>query len=102
LDTNPLNNKVENLRICSQKENNNNPLSMMNRSNNTRLVCNKALVLRGVHDGCVLEFSSRIDAAKHFGKEHGACISNVLYDAKRKGKTTVTINGEEFYYEFFS
>lgn len=75
---------------------------MMNRSNNTRLVCNKALVLRGVHDGSVLEFSSRIDAAKHFGKEHGACISSVLYDAKRKGKTTVTINGEEFYYEFFS
>lgn len=102
IDTNPLNNNVDNLRICTQKQNNNNPLSYAKRCKRVREVCNKSVILRGVKDGSVLEFSSRIDAAKYFGKEHGSYISNVLYNAKRKGKTTVIINGEEFYYEFFS
>lgn len=71
---------------------------MMKRSNNTRLACNKALVLRGVHDGSVLEFSSRVEAAKHFGMNYGACICNIIGRASRKGCSTITINGDEFYF----
>ena len=99
LDANPLNNKVENLRICSPLENNNNPITKQRRDATLREVCSKSLVLRGVTDGSVYKFDAVVDAGKFFGYKNNHQVNKELHKAKLTNSSTISLRKQEFYYQ---
>lgn len=76
IDTNPLNNKADNLRWCTQKINCNNPLTL--EKNRTNHVAQKVMVAcskDGVDYKC---FNSIAEAAQYFNMKSTASITNCL------------------------
>lgn len=107
LNTIRTDNRLSNLRICSQAENNRNPLSMKkhkvhlsNPDNRKKLGIQnkKQLTLRGVKDCSVYKFNSLSDASFVMGLKNKSSISSRISEARRKGSNIIRLNGEEFYY----
>jgi hypothetical protein len=90
---------VENLRICSQKENNNNPITKQRRDASMREIFGKALVLRGVRDGSVYKFDAVVDAGKFFGYKNKQQVSKEIHKAKLTNSSTISLRKQEFYYQ---
>lgn len=88
-------NRVENLRICSHKENNNNPLTRIRNSK----AKSKSVTLRGVRDCSVFHFSSGIEASKHFNYNSRRAVWQLIGEAKEKGSKIISLKGDEYYYE---
>lgn len=78
IDTNPCNNCVQNLRICSQKENCNNPLTIKKlighyTNPESRM---KKVIAKSLNGNVTLHFNYGIEAAKYF-KTRRNCIYRV-------------------------
>lgn len=97
-------NRVENLRICTQKENNNNPLSKQKLSMKNKISllgnCNGGvgeLTLRGVDDASIYRFKCMSHASRHWNKVRNF-IPYRIRKAILEKKNTITILGERFYF----
>lgn len=114
LNTIRTDNRLENLRVCSRKENMNNPLtrkrhseSMKNPLTRKKLSesrkCNKwaakSIILRGVNDGSIYRFKSSADASRFFDYKSETKIGSYISKARKNNKRTINIRGEEFYFE---
>ena len=95
LNCKPDDNRVENLRICSTKENNNNPLTRIKNSK----AKSKSITLRGVKDCSVFHFNSGVEASKHFNYKSRRAVWQLIKEAKEKGSKTISLGGDEFYYK---
>lgn len=85
IDTNSFNNNVENLRWCTIKENNNNPITVSKQVDRLRKLANEQkLKVRGIniHTGETKEFNSITECAKYI---NGA-TTNISSVCKRNEK----------------
>lgn len=90
-------NRLENLRVCSHKQNMNNPLTIAKRKGNKWAAI--PLTLRGVKDGSVYRFKSSCDASRFFDYKNETQIGSCISHARKADKRTIKIKGEEFYFE---
>lgn len=88
-------NRVENLRVCSCKENNNNPLTLKKYS----LAKSKSLILRGVNDASIYHFKSSCEASSFFNYKKEETVGTYISQARKNGSNTINLNGEDFYYK---
>lgn len=68
IDTNPLNNNVDNLRWCTVKENNNNPITVkkqIDRLNNYNIDRKRKVVAMNIKGDIIKDFESVLSAAKY-------------------------------------
>lgn len=104
LNTIRTDNRLSNLRICSQAENNRNPLSMKKHNNSLSnpeirgkfgIQNKKQLTLRGIKDCSVYKFNSQKEASVIMNMKS---LTTRISEARKKGSNTIRINGEWYYY----
>lgn len=83
IDTNPLNNKVDNLRWCSQSDNCRNPLTMRKNKKSHKQQMVKIVCLK--NDEEYICFNSITDAAIFFNMKSTASIQNCLNGRSKSG-----------------
>lgn len=89
-------NRVENLRVCSRKENMNNPLTIAKMKGRTNAAI--PLTLRGVKDASIYRFKSSVEASRFFNCKNETVVGNCIFKARKVGKRTIKIHDEEFYF----
>lgn len=90
-------NRLENLRVCTCKENSNNPLTIAKMKGNNN--GSKSLILRGVKDASIYHFTSSFEASKFFNYKDEKTVGTYISRAYKKGSNIITLKGEEFYYK---
>lgn len=88
-------NRLSNLRWCSQKENCNNP----NTIERYRKANSKPLHLQGVsYPHLELSFPSCQSASRYFAYKNDNQLSVKISEAKKEGNNFITIKGEDYYF----
>lgn len=96
INTIKTDNRVENLRVCTCKENSNNPLTVAKLKGNTRGAF--PLTLRGVNDGSIYHFNSSYEASRFFNFKNETTVGKYISHARKVDKRTIKIREEEFYF----